>query len=240
MHNRTFQTDALEKLLDWGSVSLEKSVNQPALPHAIIAVNASDLGINEAEWDVEVATARLLSSVKNSLGSPAKGGVPNIIAHADRWKESKKIRNVEDLIKCYYATFTVVRLPTIGNYGLLEQQITKLHEQITHCCKLSHNTKRSASMLSTSDQLNDYLQSAFDLFSRRLDKPFNFIEVSLRHKPIPSSFGDHVLQAALFIREFYPLKSGEWIFENLSYLVASCVLLDCVRFRKGKHLNIRP
>jgi hypothetical protein len=162
--SRTFQTDALEKLLDWGAVSLEKSINQPTLPHAIIAVNASDLGINEAEWNVQEATARLLASVKNALGTPAIGGVPRIIAYADRWRGNRRINSVEDLIRCYYSSFTVVRLPIKGRYGLLSEQIRKLHQQIVRCCELSHNTKRDTRMLSSSDQLQLYLQSAFDHF----------------------------------------------------------------------------
>lgn len=162
-------------------------------------MNASDLGINESEWDVSKATDKLLASVKNVLGLPAKGGVPQLISYLDRWKEKKKIKTVQDLILCYYSSFSVVRLPTIGSYGLLEQQINKLHDQVSRCCQLSHDTKRRTNMLSTSDQLNIYLQSAFDLFSGQLDKPFKFVEVALKNKPIPSSFGDHVLQFATTI-----------------------------------------
>lgn len=28
-------------------------------------------------------------------------------------------------------------------------------------------------------------------------------------------------------------KDATWIFERLSSIIASCILLDCVRFRKG-------
>lgn len=36
---KTFQSAVLTKLLDWGVAALEKSLNQPALPHCILAVN---------------------------------------------------------------------------------------------------------------------------------------------------------------------------------------------------------
>jgi hypothetical protein len=232
---RTFQTEALEKLLEWGSVSLEKSINQPILPHAIIIVNASELSINEEEWDPKKATAKLLASVKGALGPIADGGVPQIIEYANRWRSSGKINSVEALIHCYYSSFTVVRLPTRGSYGLLGEQISKLHERISCCCEQSHLYKRAARTLSTSEQLNVYLQAAFDHFSKRLDKPFNFIKVSLRIKPIPSDFGDHVLQMANTIRGLYPIQKGVWIFHHLSYLVASCVTLDVVRNRQGMY-----
>jgi hypothetical protein len=234
----TFQTAALERLLAWGAVSLEKSINQPMLPHAIIAVNASDLGIKEEEWDVRIATARLLASVRNTLGPVSHGGAPQIIKYKERWNEKKRISTVEDLIRCYYSSFTVVRLPKEGSYQLLNQQIDKLHKQIVHCCELSHDTKRAAGMLSTSDQLNIYLQSAFDHFSKGLDKPFNFIEVSLKNKPIPLDLGDHVLQLATAMRSLRADQSGVRLFQNLSYIVASCVLLDCVRYRKGMSFKV--
>lgn len=210
------------------------SINQPALPHAIIAANATDLGVNEAEWEVKSATKRLLSSVKNVLSSPAKGGVPQIIAYADRWRaQGRQIDTIYDLIRCYYSSFSVVRLPVKGRYGLLREQVAKLQKQISNCSERSFNTKRAARLLSTSDQLNAYLQSAFDHFSTGLNRPFNFVEVSLRNKPIPIDFGGHILQLATAIHTRNEQQSGPWIFEALSYMVASCIMLDCVRYRKG-------
>ena len=56
----------LRKLLQWAAASLEMSLNQPALPHAIIALNATDLSVDEDQWDVEYATLKLMSDIKGA------------------------------------------------------------------------------------------------------------------------------------------------------------------------------
>ncbi|TKA79469.1 hypothetical protein B0A55_04232, partial [Friedmanniomyces simplex] len=64
---KTFQSAVLTKLLDWGVAALEKSINQPALPHCVVALNGTDPGVDEREWDINFATQSLLSSVKGAL-----------------------------------------------------------------------------------------------------------------------------------------------------------------------------
>jgi hypothetical protein len=229
---RTFQSTALQKLLDWGERSLEMSINQPTLPHAIIAVNATDIGVHASEWDIDSATNGLLSAVKHSL-KPATA-VPELTHLAHKWRQrGRRIETVEDLLHCYYSSFSVVRIPIKGRYGLLSDQVRKLHQRITNCCKTSYNAKKTARMLLTSDALNIYFQAAFDHFSLQLDRPFNFVEVSLKNNPIPTDFGGHILQLAT--REFavQHRHNGPDIFQRLSYMVASCVLLEVVRNTKG-------
>lgn len=66
----------LSKLLEWGAASLEKSLNQPTLPHAIVVLNASDMGISPDEWDPQVAKQRLLETVRTAFNKV--GGVPEL------------------------------------------------------------------------------------------------------------------------------------------------------------------
>jgi hypothetical protein len=208
------------------------SVNQPALPHAIIAVNATDIGVHEDEWDVEKATRNLLASVSNALSTTS--GVPEFIQLARLWRSrGRSIDSVVDLIHCYYSSFSVVRLPVKGRYGRLGDQVSKLHHRIEACCEMSYHTKRSARMLLTSDALQIYLGSAFDHFCLELERPFNFIDASLKVNPIPLDFGGHILQLARAIDSVVGRQSGPYIFHHLSYMVASCVLLDVVRNLKG-------
>ena len=84
-------------------------------------------------------------------------------------------------------------------------------------------------MLSTTDELNKYLQAAFDHFSTHLDKPFNFVEASLRANPIPFDFGGNILTLVRAMHDFYPEKPGPWLFKSISPLVVSCIMLDRVR-----------
>jgi hypothetical protein len=98
-------------------------------------------------------------------------------------------------------------------------------------------------MLATSDELNQYLQAAFDHFSQNLDTPFNFLEIAFKNSPIPRDFGGNILKLAAAIQEVQETVDGPGIFEKLSVMVASCIILDCARHGlKGKlqELHISP
>ncbi|OCL08081.1 hypothetical protein AOQ84DRAFT_293846 [Glonium stellatum] len=227
---KTFQ-ESLQLLLDWGSASLEKSVNQPALPHAIIVVNATEQSVDPKEWDIGHATETLLKAVSQALDPFI--GAPEFLRRAYFWRsQGIRIESMKDLIRCYYSSFRVVRIPNRDRLGHLREQIHKLHETIADRCDAAYYDKKSARMLSNSSQLNIYIQSAFDHFSCKLEKPFDFIEVSLKHNPIPLDFGGHILQLAVAVQNQWVDQTGAWIFDRLSSMVASCVLLDC-RGRPG-------
>jgi hypothetical protein len=87
-------------------------------------------------------------------------------------------------------------------------------------------------MLLSSDDLGKFMQKAFDHFSASLDIPFNFIEASIETNPIPEDIGGNVLQLAISMQR-NGLMEGSRIFSKLSEVAASCVLLDCIRFRLG-------
>jgi hypothetical protein len=82
-------------------------------------------------------------------------------------------------------------------------------------------------MLSNSENLNIYLQSAFDHFSQDLDMPFNFMDVSFMINPIPQDLAGNILKLAVAMKARY--DNPRKIFEELSLMVASCIILDCVR-----------
>ena len=117
----------------------------------------------------------------------------------------------------------------------MDKQVTKLHEKIVQQCKDSYDTKRSARMLSNAEELDVYMQAGFDHFSRRLDKPFNFVEVAIRNNPIPDNFGGHIVQLAiLMLPQFSKDAQGaQDLFSKLSRIVASCIFLNCVLRLKG-------
>ncbi|SMR43927.1 unnamed protein product [Zymoseptoria tritici ST99CH_3D1] len=233
---KTFQSAVLGKLLEWGASSLEKSINQPALPHCIVAVNGSDPSVDGKEWDVDYATQNLLSSVRGALDSVE--GVPRFRALAEHWRSlGKHIYTVEDLILRYYSSFKVVRIPAKPRYTTISEQVGKLQQMIKSNCEESFRNKRRARMLSTADELQIYLQAGFDHFTTHLDVPFDFMQISLLRNPIPNDFGGHILQLCATISSQQPNHQPgriTWIFEKLSVMLASCVLLDCARFRKGQ------
>jgi hypothetical protein len=204
---------------------MEKSLNQPTLPHAIIALNATDTAIDSREWEVDFATSVLLTTVAGAINRDAK-----YKEYADYWtSRGKTIHTMKDLLDCYYSSVRVVRIPKKGRYMLLDEQVSKLHQEIGLSCNQSFDAKRKARMLSNSDELHVYLQSAFDHFSLNLDTPFNFIEVAFKNNPIPLDFGGNILKLAVAVKKSRVFIWGPKIFRELSSMVASCIVLDCNR-----------
>ena len=203
---------------------MEKSLNQPTLPHAVIVLNATDVEINEEEWDPEFATKALLSSVAEAAHRD-----PSYQRLLDVWaRRGKVIHTMKDLLECYYSSVTVVRIPIKGRYMKIDDQVRKLRNLLQKRCIESSRAKRKSRMLSNSEELNMYLQCAFDHFSQDLDTPFNFMDVAFRINPIPLDFGGNILKLAVAIKESQYSKP-ENIFRELSFMVASCILLDCSR-----------
>ncbi|KAF2725665.1 hypothetical protein K431DRAFT_260515 [Polychaeton citri CBS 116435] len=235
---KTFQSAVLSKLLEWGASALETSLNQPTLPHAVVLLNDSEPGIDKREWDPHYATKSLLSCLTEALDS--KEGVPRFRELAQHWRDlGVPINSIEDLILRYYSTFKVIRMPRKPHYALMERQICTLHDQIKANCEVSFWAKRKARMLTTSEELNVYLQSAFEHYSRTLSTPFNFVQVSWLMNPVTYDFGGHLLQLAKSIAALEPIyrrnaARSRWIFDQMSILIASCVMLDCARHRKGQ------
>lgn len=233
---KTFGSAALTKLLDWGAAALEKSMNQPALPHCIVALNDSHPDLDARQWDIRHATQSLLDSVGDAFDGTE--GVPQFRDLANHWRRlGREINNIEDLILCYYASFKVVRIPAGPHYTMISQQIDKLHAVIRADCEESHETKRRARLLTNAEELNLYLQSGFDHFAAHIDIPFNFMQVSLMRNPIPRDFGGHILQLCETLNSRIPSREPARVkdmFQKLSVMLASCVLLDCARFRKGQ------
>ncbi|KAI9691461.1 MAG: hypothetical protein M1822_007532 [Bathelium mastoideum] len=234
-NTRTFESSTLTLLLDWASTSLEFSINQPTMPHAIIVLNATHPGVDNDEWDILTATERLMHHVANAVFEN-----PFFVKYAEHWrKKGKRINNMLDLVRCYYADISVVRIPEKGRYMLTNSQINKLHHRIVLHCDASLSAKDDAHMLSNVEELDAYLQAGFDHFTTKEDQPFNFVDVALRNNPIPRDFGDHILALAAKIREVTHVRDGPHLFKILSSMVASCIFTDCIRAsRPGKALDL--
>ena len=232
---KTFQSSVLTKLIDWGAAALERSINQPTLPHCIVTLNCSDAAIDASQWDTDSATRALLSTVRGAINFTE--GVPRFRALADHWRKlGRDICSTEDLILCYYSSFRVVRLPTGSQFNRMQEQISQLRRSIRQCCHKSSEAKKRTRMQTDAIELGTYLQSGFDHFTSHLDLPFDFMQVSLAHNPIPHSFGDHILQLCLAIQRLCSEEQDRMrrLLERMGSFVASCVLLDCARYRKGR------
>ena len=88
-------------------------------------------------------------------------------------------------------------------------------------------------MLLDAGELQSYLQCAFDHFASTLDVAFDFVQASFINNPIPLDFGGNILRLAINIMDRKTSVHGRpnprEIFEEISAMVASCIMLDSVR-----------
>ena len=221
--------------MDWAAAALEKSSNQPVLPHAIIVLNASENDIDPDLWDVHTSTSRLFENLSRTVFQNAK-----FKKYAQFWRERhRQIETVEQLLHSYYRSVNVVRVPTSGRPNLIQSQVEKLYNYINVACGIARERKAELRMLLDADELQPYLQYAFDHFACDLDSPFDFVQASLTNSPIPLDFGGNILKLAInLMEEWTNAADGQIIFTELSYMVASCIMLESARSKiRGRSPN---
>lgn len=149
------------------------------------------------------------------------------------WKErNRNIKTVEELLLSYYSSVRVVRIPTNGRPNLINEQIVKLYDGIRTAFTSSQERRLALRMLLDADELQPYLQYAFDHFACYLDTPFDFVQASFTNSPIPLDFGGNILKLAINFMEALPNQvDGPIIFKELSTMVASCIMLDSARHK---------
>ncbi|CAI6303542.1 unnamed protein product [Periconia digitata] len=215
----------LERLLEWGSVAIETTYNQPLLPYAIVALNATELDIDPRLWDIETSTSLLLASLADTVDKNA-----SFSKYAELWrKRGKVINNIEDLMMCYYSAVKVIRLPTNGRPILVEQQALQLYAEIERACRLARNMKAQTRMLLNAFELQAYLHHAFDHFCSTLDTPFDFVQCSYLTSHLSTTFGESILALARSMATKKPRPKASSIFQKLGHLIASCMTLDVMR-----------
>ncbi|GAW25333.1 putative patatin-like serine protein [Rosellinia necatrix] len=226
---RSFESTVLHRLIKWGAASIDKSINQPVLPHAIIVLNATDTGVDEKEWDVSKATQMLFADISDAIRRE-----PVLQQYAQIWNQrGRRVNTTKELLECYYASISVVRVPYKGSYMLMNEQAGKLSDLIKDRCAAAHSKKKQVRMLANTEKLQFYLQAAFDHFTRDLTTPFDFVKEMLRHSPVSRNFEGNILGLALLIKEHavHPAirNDAEQIFRAIGPMIASCVMLDAVR-----------
>lgn len=218
----------LVKLVEWAEAALEGSSNQPVLPHVIIALNASENATPADLWDVDVATATLMREMSQTVFKN-----DTLQKYVRVWRDrNRTINKVQDLILSYYTSIKVVRIPETGRPNLIAKQITELTSNIRLACQSSGRRKGELRMLLNAEDMQPYLQYAFDHFSKSIESPFDFVQASFAHSPIPDDFGGNILKLAVQIMEAWKdqaVPSPIFIFEELAAVVASCIMLDATR-----------
>lgn len=227
---RSFESAVLDKLVRWASASVDKSLNQPVLPHAIIVLNATE-DVDDKEWDIETATSMLMTAIQGAVTRE-----PALQEYVRAWRQRGiVIKTTQDLLRQYYASVTVIRIPRRGSYMLMDRQATKLFNLIKERCSASHLIKKQIRMLANAEMLQVYLHASFDHFTRDLESPFDFVKEALRHNPVPRSFEGNILNLAVSMKNHSESEvlrhDARRIFLRLAPMVASCIMFDTVRQR---------
>jgi len=84
------------------------------------------------------------------------------------------------------------------------------------------------------EDLQNYMRDAFCVFAESLEASFDFGEASLRNAPIPAGFGGNISKLLLGIINKWKDNrkvSADQILTELSYMVASCIMLDVARHK---------
>ncbi|PIA80036.1 hypothetical protein CB0940_12119 [Cercospora beticola] len=224
LHNPKVFQNVLKKLVAWGAASLEKSLNSPRLPHAILVLNMCSADCSE--WEDDATTQSVLNDCGANSGLC---GIPHFQALANAWRDSagEDIQTAHELLLKYYSSFTVVRIPKgEGRFNLLDQQAALLQRVISHRCAESFFAKQKWHMPITADGMNRYLQAGFDHFARTLTEPFDFIKIELENNPPPEDFADHMYAVVLLTRQEQPDRPPEAFLSDIGRVIACCVLLD--------------
>jgi hypothetical protein len=216
----------VEKLLIWADSNYSKSTNLPSKPHAIIALNQSDTSTPDDQWNEVSATANLLKSA-NARISQNK----TFMKYAQLWRSpNSRIRDMDELLRCYYSTVHVVRIPKKSRIQLLHDQRNVLYKTIVNCCRESQEVKLDRRMLADVDEFGLYLSMAFDHFSESLDAPFDYVEASLKHQPPPETLAQSILTFAKLVASRRNLHGKiTHLFDEITSMVASCLILDSTR-----------
>ncbi|KAF2756983.1 hypothetical protein EJ05DRAFT_49848 [Pseudovirgaria hyperparasitica] len=222
---RTVET-VFERLITWAMAAIETSSNQPMLPHAVIALNASEHNIAPGLWDVNANTQNILDDL-----APTVNQNETFMKWAQYWRErGKMIETLEHLVLCYYSSIQIIRIPSDGRPQLMQTQIEKLYSGTSAACTASRCARMELRMLFDVEELESFLQDAFNHYSTTLNSPFDFVQASFRNSPIPPDFGGNILKLAVTLMEMTCNKlSGPQILHELSYMIASCIMIDSSR-----------
>lgn len=129
--------------------------------------------------------------------------------------------------------YQILRVPADGRPKLMQQQVEKLYSGILTACIAARGHKSNLRMLLDVQDLQSYLQYAFQHYSGTLETPFDFVQASFNNSPIPPDFGGNILKLALNLMDVCKERATAGrIFQALSLMVASCIMFDSIRYNK--------
>lgn len=112
----------------------------------------------------------------------------------------------------------------------MQEQVEKLYDGMISASMAARDTRHELRMLLDAEDFQSYLQSAFNHYAGTLQSPFDFVQASFANSPIPPDFGGNILKLAIHIMDRWKDRANAVdIFQQLSYMVASCIMFDSAR-----------
>ena len=196
------------------------------LPFAIIIINAVDSQTDRNLYDVGNATQKLLDGLSQAIHQN-----PEFRNWASFWRENfeQDIDTTKELLLRYYTDVRVVFVPEKGQPALVYQQYQALRNEIQSAVSRSQSRRLNARLLLNSEQLNPYLQFAFEHFSRTLETPFDFVRTSSAFEEFNSNSSPVLCLVKAYTATFQAGSGCLDIFVSISPLVGSAIMLDMAR-----------
>jgi len=118
--------------------------------------------------------------------------------------------------------------------SLVHKKVKQLYESISIACLASLDARNRARMVLDAQDLECYMRDAFSVFAESFEASFDFGKTLLRNSPIPAGFGGNISKLLLAITNKWKdirKVSADQILTELSYMVASCIMLDVARHK---------
>lgn len=196
------------------------------LPFAIIVINAVDSRTDENLYDVGNATQKLFDGLSQVIHQN-----PEFRNWASFWREhfEQDIDTTKELLLRYYTDVRIVFVPEKGRPALVHQQYRALRNEIQSAVSRSQSRRLNARLLLNSDQLNPYLQFAFEHFSKTLDTPFDFVKTSSVFEEFHSNSSPVLCLVKAYTATSQTNSGSLEVFLSIAPLIGSAIMLDMAR-----------
>jgi len=223
--------DIVERLIKWADKVHLKSLNQVALPHALIVVNQKPISCS----DERLASSEMLGKMQDwKLIDSELGKI------AAKWNdllpEGSQVKSMRDLLLRYFGSINVVHIPHIdAGPDQVHRQFQQLRTRIENEKAAVQGKRWRAFSQINAVQLETYLNAAFNHFSKDINEPFDFFKYSLDNNSLPEGLTGHATRLMSRIRE--KEWNAKWLDKRSAEIFSSYITLRIVskEIRRGMY-----
>jgi hypothetical protein len=216
----------LGRLIKWADKTRSGTLNQPALPHAIIIVNGTKS--NPEEWlDENVATRQMLQS-RGQIGLSDR----ELVEIAKRWEGviGTSPMTLYDILSRYFGNIRVVYIPPKdgASHDIIYRQLQKLRARVETESRAVRSSRGRSGSLWDAEQLSAYIVDTFEHYTNDLNRPFDFFKSFRENNPIPKGFTQHMTDLMRLMSA--STRDQSEVDRRVAALVSSYILFEFVKF----------